>query len=387
MLDFSFLRLEPDFYKAKSESFPPMATIGYFDQIQLLPTETYLQITNTKNGIAFAGNYAVYLVDCQEYIVQTITDKIAISEFIDNKGVSQIAFEIAPITTDHYTKKLFLKFVHTVSDSVWYSNPFLVTNYRSQETTRFDYKSYYNHFGTAYNIANYYQSIRLRCYFNGNTTESTSNQYTSINGKKVTSRVIQTEYEKYVFERIDNFNYRRINKLLTNQVVFVNGNRVTDKQTIESEDFAGSTNIFNIEFKCCINYEETFTPSFQIFNALTLTSYLPLHNYLLADLPNQITGSFNRNVTMNTGTIQLIDDTTETLIAEFNETGITHLDNHFSCDITGLITTNGSYKVRMSAGLFTSVFNEVSVAFEWNFTVSDGDFLNTDFDNNDFFTN
>jgi len=86
MNDFSFIRLDQNFEKAKSENIPAIANIGYFDQIQLHPKETYLQITNTVEGIAFDGNFAVYIIDCEGKELKNITENIAIFEFTDNKG-------------------------------------------------------------------------------------------------------------------------------------------------------------------------------------------------------------------------------------------------------------------------------------------------------------
>lgn len=387
MNDYSFLRLLPDFNKAKSESLPALATIGYFNQIQLSTTGTYLQITTTPEGIAFDGNYNVFIVDCDGNHLKDITSNVAISEFTDNNGVQQIAFEITYINQDFYYKTVFLKFVHTVSDYVWYSNAILISDYKLEETTRFDYRGFTEFNGIAYNNADFFQSIRLRCRFELNDSESTSGQYTTFDGLKVTSRLIETEFEKYIFEEIDNFTYRRLNKLLSHQVIYVNGNRITDKQTIASSEREGDTNLFNIEFKSAINYKETFTPAFQIHDELALTFYAPFGNYTLAGLPLNIFGQFNRNISLITGgSIDLIDNSDDSIIQTFTGFDITVLSNTISCDITGLITVNGSYKVRINGNTFLSVFNETFPAFEWNFTVSNPDFLAADFDNDDFFT-
>jgi len=387
MNDFSFIRLDQNFEKAKSENIPAIANIGYFDQIQLHPKETYLQITNTVEGIAFDGNFAVYVIDCEGKELKNITENTAIFEFTDNKGKQQIAFEIAYINADFYKRTVFLKFVHTVSDYIWYSNAITISEYQINQTTRFDYRGFSDYYGIAYNRANYFQSIRLKCRFEVNDVESSSSKYTSINGVSVTSRMIQTEFEKYIFEGIDNFTYRRINKLLGNSVIYINGNRMTDKVTVASDDRIGNTNIYDVNFKAAINYSDTFTLVFQIHEPLTLIDYSPFGNHTLLSLPNDINGQFNRNITELTGTIKLIDNSDDSVIHTFTETTITTALNLITADITGLILANGSYKVVVSSGLFLSDLGEIFNGFEWNFTVSSGDFLNTDFNNIDFFTN
>lgn len=222
MNDLSFIRLEPKFNDAKNTRYSPLANLVYYGQIVLRPNETYTQTTNTKEGIAFNGNYKVTIIDCNEKELQNITDNIAISEFIKN-GLPQISFEVTKINTDYYAKTVFLKFEHTVSNYVWYSNPLNITNMYDKESSRFDYKNATDAF---------YQSIVLRCLFTVNDAESNSSEYTTQYGRKETSRMIRTEYEQYFFDKIDNFTYRRLNDLLGHDVVFINGNRVTTKQTL-----------------------------------------------------------------------------------------------------------------------------------------------------------
>jgi len=256
MNDYSFIRLKPTMLEAIDTRTVSIANIGYSDQVQLSPNEKYTQITNTTLGIAFDGNYAVYVCDCSGFILNDITSFVQISEFTDNKGTQQIAFTLDNIGFDYYKKQVLLKFVHTVSDYVWFSNLITITDYDLEKTTRFEYRDYSEFNGIAYNIANVYQSIRLNCEFIGNDSESKKSEYTSIDGIKVSSRLIETEFEKYLFPKIDNFTYRRLNKLLSHPVIYVNDYRVTDKQTIKASQHKGMTNIFEIDFNLAINYKE-----------------------------------------------------------------------------------------------------------------------------------
>jgi hypothetical protein len=259
MEDYSFIRLKPTLQEALDTNPSAMSNLGYFNQVRLATDELYTQITNTTLGIAFDGNYAVTVCDCEGNLLETITNDVLINEFTDNKGIQQIAFTLDNIGIDFYEKPVLLKFVHTVSDYAWYSNLINITDENKYLTTRFDYRAYSDFYGTAYNIANKYQSIRLNCYFKGNDSESKGVEYTSIDGLKVTSRLIETELEKYRFEQLDNFTYRRLNKLLSHPVVYINDSRVTDKQTLKSTDFLGRSNFMNIDFNVSINYNEKYS--------------------------------------------------------------------------------------------------------------------------------
>lgn len=255
MNDLSFIRLEPNFNDAKNLRASSAATIFYNGQIILRPNETYLQTTNTKLGIAFDGNYEVTIIDCDDNELQDITNKVTINERLIN-GLPQIDFTITEIDQDYYAKNVFLKFKHTVSDYVWYSNPLNITNYFDSVSSRFDYKNATD---------TYYQSIVLKCYFSVNDAESNSSEYTTYEGKKITSRLITTEYEQYIFDNIDNFTFRRLNYLLSRNIVYINGYRITNKQTLSSKNRAGDTNIFSLDFKVAIDYNDIFAEQIQTF--------------------------------------------------------------------------------------------------------------------------
>ena len=375
MNDLSLIRLEPSFEAAKETRPNQDATIGRFDQVLLRLGFAYMQTTNTKLGIAFGGNYEVLVVDSCDKELYNITTNVAIEEFIDNNGLNQIHFEIVP-NKDFWAVPVYLKFIHTVSGLVWYSNRFLMTDYDVLYTTRFDYKP------SATDV--HYKSIEVQCKRQQNDIESSSKEYKTDTGLKRVSRLIPTEMEQYLFENIDNFTYRRMNlDLFTAQVVYVNGYRMTDKFTVNSKPQKGTTNVFSIDFKPAVSYAEVYTPAFQLFEPLALISKSPFGVYILAGVPNSIIGIFNRNVILNTGNIYLYK--AGVLVQTFTESDVTVTGDQFEVDITGLITTNGEYSVRMSAGLFTTVLYETSAGIttdtEWLFEVADGEYDNTEYSN------
>jgi hypothetical protein len=99
-------------------------------------------------------------------------------------------------------------------------------------------------------------------------------------------------------------------------------------------------------------------------------------------VPNEITGNFNRDITLGIGTVKLYEGTT--LIGTFSNPTI--VDNTFEIDITGLILNNGTYYVVISDGLFYNGLDIYS-GTNWSFVVADGEFDNTEFDNTEFLTN
>jgi hypothetical protein len=133
-MDYSFLRLSKTMAEANQLKDSPLAVIRYTEVIQLLPTEHYLQISNTDFGISFDGDYQAILVDCNDTQLADITDNVAIYEFVDRNGINQIAFELYKLNVDFYKKPVHLKLIHTLSNDVYYSNSFYVTEYEKEKT-------------------------------------------------------------------------------------------------------------------------------------------------------------------------------------------------------------------------------------------------------------
>lgn len=276
MNDFSFIRLEPDFATARDTRLPSIADVSLYDYIQLLPDEHYVQITNVPDGISFSDNVQVLIVDCKDRQLADVTPRVMIKEFTDNRGKQQIVYEMYKLGVDFYKYPVFFKFIHTVSDHVWWSNPVIISNYEKQFTQRFVYKSYHEHAGIAYNIANLYQSIRLRCYFDGNDGTSSAKEYVTIDGIAMTSRLIDTEWEKYKFERINDFTYRRLNKMLSSDVIYSGGYRITNKNIIPSNERSGNSNFYPLDFKLAVDYSEFFDEGLQMFSVFHVTAHWPL---------------------------------------------------------------------------------------------------------------
>ena len=105
------------------------------------------------------------------------------------------------------------------------------------------------------------------------------------------------------------------------------------------------------------------------------------------NFPNEIQGTFNRNITLGVGTLKVYKD--NVLFLTFNENDISITDNTFTIDSTNLFPDNGNYYINFTSGLFTDVLgNTIAITNDtyWTFTIVDGEFSATDFDNTEFLT-
>lgn len=368
MQDLSFIRLEPNFNDAKFTRPGSAVELFTYGQVCLSPDESYMQTTNTLNGIAFDGNYQVTVIDCQGNQLQDITANTFINERTV-QGIPQIDFEIINTGIDFYAKPVFLKFKHTVSNYEWFSNPINITDYFFHKSSRFVYKKATDE---------RFKSIRLQTYFTVNDAEDVSSEYRTYEGRRVSNRLIKTELEKYVFSRIDNFTYRRLNDLLGHDVVYINGYRVTNKQTLPSKDYEGLSNFFSIDFKVPIDYTEVVNDVYQINVPLTLTSKTPFGVYASADAISSISGTFNKNISIGSGTLRLYKN--GILVGTFATPDIVISGNAFTITL-GLTLFIDSYYIEMDQGLFISDIGELSESITepdgWAFSIVEGYYSDT----------
>lgn len=377
-MDKSFLRFEADFTQAKYVKDSPVASIIRNEAIQLLPNEFYLQITNTDNGISFDGDYNAFLIDCAGNELADITNKVAIYEFIDKNGVNQIAIELYKLGLDFYKKQVFIKLVHTTGSDIYYSNGFLLTDYQSYKTTRFDY---FNHTwidGISYDKVNFYQSIRLQTWFESLEDKTEVSDYYQISrGNTISNRPLRKQTEKYVCELMTNFVYERANLMLCHDVIYVDGVRMTNKTTFKGADRVSDTNTFRTDIAIYKDYNDNYLAQPFIYETLTLIDKLPFGIYTLDSFQNNIKLTFNKDISVLSGTIT-IKDSSDTIIATFDETDVVITDNSAKIDITGIITTNDTYTINVTTEMFTDGIDK-SVAYNWSFIIADGEFESTEF--------
>lgn len=101
------------------------------------------------------------------------------------------------------------------------------------------------------------------------------------------------------------------------------------------------------------------------------------------NLPNEISGTFNRNITLGSGTFRVYKD--GFLFLTFTTDDISITDNTFTIDATNLMPDLGSYYINFDSGLFISDIGEVYAGIDndtdWTFDVLGAEFDNTEFSN------
>lgn len=388
VLDLSFIRLVlNDFVSAKGDN-PNVAALLYDGFIQQLTTETFVQTTNLENGIAFAGGIQVDLIDGCQNIIQNIDSNFAYSSFIDENGKPQITFEFGIINTNYHNKPLYLKIKDLINDNIYYSNSFLINN-NNKLSTRFDY----------YNAGDTFKkSIRIsNCYYQTPVNNLDFKSYTTTSGQQVSYRQVTTYLQKFNIDNLDFFVNDRLYKLFSHSIIYVNSNRssISDYKATERN---GDTNFLTAEFT--INkYNQIYNWSYQIIQPLdvisldlpngTFITYADFQSYIGGGLSNQMLIFFNKNLGYNIIPISikiykdniLFKTSTDALVFEFQ------LQILLSADITDF--TNGEYNIviePISNLLGVETWQGITFG-NWTFTISDGEYDNTEYNNSEYLIN
>jgi hypothetical protein len=395
-LDYSFLRLKDSLESARDMQDSPVVTHYFYNPIQLLPNKSYLQITNYQGGISLDNNCEVFVVDCNDNVLADITDNVFIEEFTDGNGNNQCKIEYINLGVDFYRETVLIKFSMLNTNAVWWTNPINITAYESEKTIFFKYKNFDDFMGIGYTNANAWQSISLSLYFDIPLDETESEDYFQISkNNTISARALQKVFEQYRIDRINRFTFDRLNVLLKHNLIYLDDIRVTNKPTVTSAERQGDSNFFESDLIVAKNYSDISFYDFQIYTGLEYLGFAPEGLYITGTSFTDLKVSFNEDVTLNTGSITVYNSE-DTIVETFTESDMTIVGgNSVNIDLSGTSLaspSNDTYYVHITSGLVTGVVgleNNEAIYDDttWVFTLRDADFLGTDFNNSDFFTN
>lgn len=381
MADYSFLRFVKDFQQAINNENFPNADLLEDRIIVQKPNETFVQITNCTEDIAFAGNLLAELVDYRGVRVFTFTvgGNFFYEEFTNVvTGIKQIAYEFGNVGQDFYKKRLFLKLSQPgISNNVWYSAPMCVTYYETDRKSKFFQYKHQGYFrGISYDIKDYFQTARAFCY-NSDLDFKIENQgYTELSGDEVSYRQIISKKVKAKLVKCNNFTLERMATLFAHDILYIDGYRCNNKPAIKKGDKKGNAGFFDLDFEYNPS-EQYLATAYQIYQALGVTGKVPEGFYLIADY----------NTATSTSTVFTLDfnkpftlaaDISATIykdgifFATFDATKFSVTGQTISIDVSGsLISDNVDYCVVIAQDKVLGTFeNWAGFAFEeWSFTI------------------
>ena len=345
-------------YNNKALDLNANAEIGYLNQIILRPNVFYCQ----KLPFLTDDEYSVFVADLCGNNLQEITEHCYFSfDYIEFASVY-----------DFESDAVIIKIVNNINpNDIWYSNPLLIT--ANFLTTEIDYKDISD---------SYMQSAGIKAYFTRAVQESEVKTYVQESGTKVSGKATFTEMRKYIFEKLDNFIYRRLNLALARSIVYLDTLRVTDKPLMKDGDIEGSQNTFQSELTASVNYNDTYTRAFQIAEPLELVSYYPSTIYTLDSVENRITLIFNHSVdSISSSVVKLYKDDVFYINLDLIQIDSNTFEQVYN------FTENGNYSIEIESGKFINTLYGQTEQMILEFFIFDGEFERTEFDNTEFLVN
>lgn len=353
-----------------------------------------MQITNSDSDIAFGGNVQVDIIDdCQNVVLNlAVNENIFINEFTNSvTGVKNIAFEFGNTGKDYDETLLYLRFTHTTSDKVWFSNGFFITENLKEETTRFEYKNENYYKGISYDVVPLFQSIRLTCFESDFDYNLDDEEYTPMSGNTISLRPILTPLQKFLFYSLDKFTHSRLVVMLTHDILYINSNRISNKPKATKGDRVVDTNFFECTFEANPT-DELYNVGYQIYQSLEVVGLTPNNNatYRLSDIDGHFLINFNKPIGLVSGItaklyennilVSTITPTSSTSNLILNFSAHTFIDANY----TIVIEPNKIYSTNT---LIPEYFGGFAYG-EWSFIIAEyvGDFDKNDFNNSDFNT-
>ncbi len=349
----------------------------YSGFVQMLPNETFLQITNCDTDIAFGGNIQVELIDSCQNVVKTleVNENFFLNEFTDIRGIKQIAYEFGNIGQDFEGELIFLKLTHTVSDDVWYSAGFLLTYALAKETTRFKYKNLNYFRGISYDNQNFFQTIRLTCFKNDVDSSIEDEEYTQMSGAVISLRPIITPINKYLFYTLDFFTYNRLVTLLMHDIIYIEDYKISNKPKPTKGDRIEDTNIFECTFEA--NPTEDYSSlKYQIYQPLEVIDRTPINLSVLTTTDGLYLLEFNKPIGLVSGiTAKLYKDgdLVSTITPTIADTNV------LSLDFSAYEFSNGNYSIVVdeakvySSSTLIPEFWDGYLFGDWTFTVDNSE--------------
>lgn len=251
MADVNFIEFasQPFFIERKS----PYISIPYeIRGVQLLPNNEYpyIQTTNVSGGIELE-DWTVYVVNSKG-VETDITDYFSIEEiFTDDNGDNQFTWSLTNIPFDFGYSMVYLKAVQTIGET-FYSNQFMITDYKSEKTCRIDYKSY---------NMDTMQSVQLAMCFRQEFRPTEIETYYETSTKNtVINTVKQQSYESWITDRISNDLLIKIIKVFTYKYTYIDLFRCNLFEAIEQKEFVASENFLQTPIKITFNRSDVYNP-------------------------------------------------------------------------------------------------------------------------------
>lgn len=399
--DFSFIRLRNNFDDATDTNFSPATTLSYAGYaIQLLPGEPILQITNSPVNINLLS-FEVHIIDTCQNVLEEVTENFFITPFVDSNGITQIVWEWVN-DSEYFSRVVILRFTDLGSGDFFYTNPFLTSATDNGLTVRFDYRNIGFHEGTQYDRAGnslqgtgFYQSIRLKAYYNNKDNQSERNEYHQISTNvTISARNIRKIKENYILDAWDDFTISRLEILVTSSENYLDTVRGFSSDPIDFVEREVDSDMSEKEFLISKDFTQIFNFAFQIFPGLATITFAPQGSFITGTTFSEYSLTFQTTVQLTgSGQVDVFNIVGDVLLVSYPSASFTVVGGtKVVVDATATAGENpadGTYYVNVSAGFVQTlgINNEaITDTSTWTFNLAVADYAIADFNATDYLT-
>ena len=186
-----------------------------FGGIHLLPRNPipYIQVTNTPDGINLE-DWTVKLKSLCGSMEADVTSSFMVTGLTNSlNGDPQIIWSLTNVTADFGIKLSYLEVTQDVGET-FYSEPFLMTDYRKEQTTQFHYKYY---------RTDALQSIGFKAFFTQYDEKNEITTYYETSTQSTVSASTRVNLlEKYSTEMMSFDEVKKLSSVLRSPYLYVN---------------------------------------------------------------------------------------------------------------------------------------------------------------------
>ena len=259
-----FITFHKTLDEALSKKESPIANLFEYRAVQLLPNkeDAYVQFTNHPTGVELEDwqVFAVTLCGTKTDITNSFS---VFTNFTDTSGMPQIVWQLKNLP-ELGNGFVYLE-VKQLFGETFYTSAFQVTNYKSEFTSRFDYKE---------KKTDYYQSIQLKTWFRQKLNRDELSTYYEIStGNTVTNTYKKSTVEKWFTELFSNEIMLQFRDLLNCRIKYINKARFNLYEAFEIPELSGKENFSQQQYLLSVDYTDILTEN---PNEMTITEQIDL---------------------------------------------------------------------------------------------------------------
>ncbi len=248
-----FIKLEKSLAEALLSDQSPINRLFENRAVQLLPNNQYpyVQVTEHPDGINLEDwTVKVYTI-CGD-LLGDISASFFAEPFDDLSGIDQIKWQIKNCAIDFGWQLIYLQITQTAGET-FYSTPFQLTDYKSEFTTRFDYKGFAN---------DPMLSVQLQTWFRQKLNKDELTVYYETSTKRtVTENLKSAKYQLWQTEDFNNNTFEDFCDMLNSKFLYCNLIRCNLFEAFSIPEVKQVENFASQSYKLSFDESDIYNPN------------------------------------------------------------------------------------------------------------------------------